>query len=185
METLGFGKAFTDGSIELKGRSDRTGYVLDHELADKAASTCSSSSFSGLGPSVFDGSARDLNKFIVQSNSGGTIFGAYVGDGLRRGSNYYGNGESFLWKYQTGTGQFSVFKWTGRNDYFALCQDDYLSFGGGDGAYGLYIDESLLNGSSARCPTFDNPPLCSSVGIAPGKTARFDCAGLEIWGIGP
>ena len=24
-----------------------------------------------------------------------------------------------------------VFKWTGRNDYIALCEPDYISFGGG------------------------------------------------------
>ncbi len=25
----------------------------------------------------------------------------------------------------------SVFKWTGKNDYVALCEPDYISFGGG------------------------------------------------------
>ena len=24
-----------------------------------------------------------------------------------------------------------VFKWTGRNNYFALCESDFISFGGG------------------------------------------------------
>ncbi|KAI6110358.1 TLD-domain-containing protein, partial [Pisolithus croceorrhizus] len=30
-----------------------------------------------------------------------------------------------------------------------------------DGHYGLYIDSSVLEGSSAPCPTFDNPVLCA------------------------
>ena len=53
-----------------------------------------------------------------------------------------------------------------------------------DGAYGLYLDESLFDGSSARCPTFDNEPLCSP-GDKRGRAVSFECVGLEVWGIGP
>lgn len=53
-----------------------------------------------------------------------------------------------------------------------------------DGAYGLYLDESLFDGSSARCPTFDNEPLCSP-GVKKGRAVAFECVGLEVWGIGP
>jgi hypothetical protein len=35
----------------------------------------------------------------------------------------------FLWKYANG--QLEVFKWTGNNDYVALCEPDFISFGGG------------------------------------------------------
>lgn len=35
----------------------------------------------------------------------------------------------FLWKYVGG--RLQVFKWTGRNEYVALCEPEYLSFGGG------------------------------------------------------
>ena len=61
-----------------------------------------------------------------------------------------------------------------------------------DGHYGLYLDETLYEGSSARCPTFNNDPLCTS-DPSPGKggngggnggTATFECVGLEVWGIG-
>jgi len=106
-----------------------------------------------------------------------------MGEGLKlsKGS-YYGSGESFLWKYVDGT--LKVFKWTGKNDYVALCESEYLSFGGGDGHYGLYLDDTLLDGSSARCPTFDNEPLCS-LGANKGETVSFECVGLEVWGVGP
>ena len=30
-----------------------------------------------------------------------------------------------------GKDRVRVFKWTGRNDYVALCEPDYISFGGG------------------------------------------------------
>jgi hypothetical protein len=53
-----------------------------------------------------------------------------------------------------------------------------------DGHYGLYLDETLYEGSSARCPTFDNDPLCAS-DPRQGGTATFECVGLEVWGVGP
>jgi hypothetical protein len=59
-----------------------------------------------------------------------------------------------------------------------------------DGYYGLYLDETLYEGSSARCPTFNNDPLCSTSGPGPeggggGGTATFECVGLEVWGVAP
>ncbi|KII83721.1 hypothetical protein PLICRDRAFT_439093 [Plicaturopsis crispa FD-325 SS-3] len=119
----------------------------------------------------------EAGMLLVVRDAGDAVFGAFVGDGIRCEKGYYGSGESFLWKYVDG--KLRVFKWTGRNDYVALCEPDYISFGGGDGHYGLYLDDTLYDGSSARCPTFDNEPLGSGV----GKT--FECVGLEVWGIGP
>ena len=63
-------------------------------------------------------------------------------------------------------------------------------YGFRDGYYGLYLDETLYEGSSARCPTFNNDPLCSSSGPGPdggggGGTATFECVGLEVWGVAP
>jgi len=123
---------------------------------------------------------------VVVKDSQDGVFGAWMGDGVRlnKGS-YYGSGESFLWKC-TKDG-VKVFKWTGRNDYVALCELSYISFGGGDGTYGLYLDDTLLDGSSARCPTFDNEPLCggSAEGSGTGVGGvAFECVGLEVWGVG-
>lgn len=53
-----------------------------------------------------------------------------------------------------------------------------------DGHYGLYLDESLFDGSSAPCPTFDNEPLCSGTAVGNMKTVKFECVGLEVWGMG-
>ncbi|KAJ8284189.1 hypothetical protein COCON_G00030390 [Conger conger] len=44
--------------------------------------------------------------------------------------------------------------------------------GGGDGN-ALYIDADLNHGRTARCTTFDNPPLCSET---------FQVSLLEVWG---
>jgi hypothetical protein len=35
-----------------------------------------------------------------------------------------------MWR-ASAQGQVDVWKWTGRNDYVALCETGYLSFGGG------------------------------------------------------
>lgn len=53
-----------------------------------------------------------------------------------------------------------------------------------DGKYGLYLDVTLLDGSSAWCPTFANEPLCSDSGHKQGDTVTFECVGLEVWGLG-
>lgn len=134
---------------------------------------------------------------VVVKDARDAIFGVWMGDGLwlERGG-YYGSGESFLWRYQRPSskgdeleeGMLDVYKWTGRNDYVALCEPGFISFGGGDGHYGLYLDASLLDGSSAPCPTFDNPVLCSRVdvgGVGIKKDVGFECVGLEVWGVGP
>lgn len=134
---------------------------------------------------------------VVVKDARDAIFGMWMGDGLwLEKGGYYGSGESFLWRYQRPSsredgldeGTLDVYKWTGKNDYVALCEPGFISFGGGDGHYGLYLDASLLDGSSAPCPTFDNPVLCSrvdggSVGVK--KDVSFECVGLEVWGVGP
>jgi len=192
------------------------------------------------------------------------VFGVWIGEAVRCAKGgYYGSGESFLWKITTGASDppssptsetipeeeavtavaahptygVQIFRWTGANDYVALCEPDFISFGGGDGRYGLYIDSSLIDGSSAHCPTFANDTLCGAPGPPPPpppssltssivlehprarsdspddqelqptanqkhqlrdalasyssqgstsatKTVRFECVGLEAWGVG-
>ncbi|EDR03123.1 uncharacterized protein LACBIDRAFT_295326 [Laccaria bicolor S238N-H82] len=133
-----------------------------------------------------DKGGRSAGELVVVRDEGGMTFGVWLGEeGVRngRGRGYYGSGESFLWKFDGE--KLEVFKWTGKNDYVALCEPEFISFGGGDGHYGLYLDENLTDGSSAACPTFGNPPLCS---LGPRKAAGsvdFECVGLEVWGCGP
>ena len=100
-----------------------------------------------------------------------------------------------------------IFRWSGKNDYIALGEPEYIAIGGGfviflpcrpkpwliyyhlslcdrDGSYGLYLDETLFDGSSARCPTFENEPLCDMSGARRGHAVLFECVGLEVWAIG-
>src|SRR5215475_5000036 len=105
-----------------------------------------------------------------------------------------------LWKYVNGC--LDVFKWTGKNDYVALVsrstclmvagtqnQIPCLFFDSHSSSFvevvvmDLYLDDTLIHGSSASCPTFDNEPLCSD-GPRRGETVTFECVGLEVWGVG-
>ena len=63
-----------------------------------------------------------------------------------------------------------------------------------DGKTGIYLAQSLLDGSSAKCVTFDNEVLCAEEGEEgnatgtgvpklEGRTAKFEIIGLEVWGL--
>ncbi|KZV95774.1 TLD-domain-containing protein [Exidia glandulosa HHB12029] len=149
---------------------------------------------------------------VVVRDADDGIFGAFIGEGVFQRRGYYGSGESFLWRTTTDGGGVQVYRWTGKNTYVALCEPAFISFGGGDGHFGLWLDAALFDGSSARCPTFDNDVLCGAPhpkSHAEQATARreasdffefeleakeeekdrvvtekFECVGLEVWWIG-
>lgn len=73
--------------------------------------------------------------------------------------------------------RFKAFPYSGVNDFLMFCESSYLSIGGGDGHYGLWIDDSLEHGISEPCPTFGNEPLSED-------GHKFDVMGLEIWYVG-
>ncbi|RMJ25124.1 Oxidation resistance protein 1, partial [Aspergillus sp. HF37] len=73
--------------------------------------------------------------------------------------------------------RFKAFPYSGVNDYMMFCETGFLSLGGGDGHYGLWMDPSLEKGVSESCQTFGNEPL-SDEGI------KFDILGVEIWYVG-
>lgn len=129
--------------------------------------------------------ARATPEVLIIRDENDELFGIFVGEGIRpsRGQGYYGSGEAFMFKYTPKNELLRVWKWTGYNGYVALCEPDFLSFGGGDGRYGIWVDEGLLEGSSAPCPTFGNDVLCSPGRVKAGAT-EFECVGLEVWKVG-
>lgn len=73
--------------------------------------------------------------------------------------------------------RFKAFPYTGENDFMIFCQPEYLSTGGGDGHYGLWLDDNLSRGVSDTCPTFGNERLSD-------EGSKFDVLGVEIWYVG-
>ncbi|KAI0027603.1 TLD-domain-containing protein, partial [Vararia minispora EC-137] len=187
--------------VSLNGRTSMTAGVLDVDLADQlrlhlpALARLPTTwrllySLDQHGISLHTlyarcGAHNGGVVFVAKDGNGG-IFGAWLGQGIHfgRGESYFGSGESFLWRVKRDAPGLDVFKWTGKNDYVALCEREYIAFGGGDGTYGLYLDESLFDGSSAPCPTFENEVLCVPSGHRMGRTEGFECVGVEVWGVG-
>ncbi|KAF2277547.1 TLD-domain-containing protein [Westerdykella ornata] len=73
--------------------------------------------------------------------------------------------------------RFKAFPYSGINDYMIFCEQSYLSIGGGDGHYGLWLDDNLENGVSSACPTFGNEPLSD-------EGTKFEVLGVELWYVG-
>ena len=73
--------------------------------------------------------------------------------------------------------RFKAFLYSGVNDYMIFCEPRYLSVGGGDGRYGLWLDAVLERGVSSRCLTFGNEGLSE-------EGEKFEVQGVEVWYIG-
>ncbi|KAF2456816.1 hypothetical protein BDY21DRAFT_386236 [Lineolata rhizophorae] len=73
--------------------------------------------------------------------------------------------------------RFKAFPYSGVNDYLIFCQQEFFSIGGGDGHYGLWLDDNLERGVSSTCPTFGNEPLSE-------EGNKFDVLGVELWYVG-
>lgn len=73
--------------------------------------------------------------------------------------------------------RFKAFPYSGVNDYLMQCESGFLSVGGGDGHYGLWLDDNFERGISSHCLTFGNEPLSE-------EGQKFDIMGVELWSIG-
>jgi len=73
--------------------------------------------------------------------------------------------------------RFKAFPYSGVNDYMMFCEAGYLSVGGGDGRYGLWLDSVLERGVSSHCLTFGNEALSE-------EGEKFEIVGVEVWYLG-
>lgn len=73
--------------------------------------------------------------------------------------------------------RFKAFPYSGMNDFMIFCESGFLSVGGGDGHYGLWLDDTLETGISDTCPTFGNEPLSE-------EGHKFEVLDVEIWYVG-
>lgn len=73
--------------------------------------------------------------------------------------------------------RFQAFPYTGLNDFVVFCTPQFLSMGGGDGHYGLWLDSNLEKGVSHRSLTFGNDPLSN-------HGTKFDIIAVEVWRVG-
>jgi hypothetical protein len=123
---------------------------------------------------------------LIVRDMDGQVFGAYSNEHFHpttEGRRFYGNGECFLWKSQVvgeeATLRFQAFPHTGMNDFDVYCTNRFLSMGGGDGHYGLWLDDNLDHGVSNRCLTYGNEPLSAS-----RDDGKFKIQSIEVWRVG-
>lgn len=119
---------------------------------------------------------RRLHDYITRpallaiKDMNGYTFGAYASEAFRIEKISYGCGETFVFSLRP---SFRVWKWTCKNNFFILCSKAELCIGIEDGKFAIYLDESLYNGRTQACATFDNEPLTPS--------GDFQAAALEVW----
>ncbi|KMQ42432.1 TLDc domain [Trichophyton rubrum] len=97
-------------------------------------------------------------------------------------TNIRGRNTTFRGSSRSGTHtpehiRFKAFPYSGVNDYMIFCETGFLSVGGGDGHYGLWLDDSFEKGVSSPCLTFGNEPLSD-------EGTKFDVLAVEVWSIG-
>ena len=105
---------------------------------------------------------------LVVLDSLGHIFGSFVADDWRPERNYFGNGETVMFKVHP---SFHRYGWTRANTHFVHTSPECVAFGGG-GHFALYLDSSLEYGSSRPSSTFGNDTLAGS--------PDFKCIKLEV-----
>ncbi|KAJ2083863.1 oxidation resistance protein 1 [Coemansia sp. RSA 988] len=128
---------------------------------------------------------------LAIKDNNGRVFGAFLNETLRLSPTFYGQGTSFLWKAFRSSPEsrkkdaVRCFRYTGENEYFILCDPDFVAIGGGRGKFGLWFKGDFLHGYSARCPTFNNEPLCLDPSHLrnkdPDAQQEFVVSHLELW----
>ncbi|CAK8567308.1 unnamed protein product [Lathyrus sativus] len=110
---------------------------------------------------------------LVVGDKKGAVFGSLVETPLRPSNKrkYQGTNSTFV--FTNISGHPIIYRPTGINRYFTLCNTDYIAIGGG-GHFALYLDSDLLNGSSSVSETFGNPCLANS--------QDFEVKEVELWG---
>lgn len=110
---------------------------------------------------------------LVVRDARNGLFGAYANEVLKPSEGRYrGNNDCFLWKHEGD--KVKAFPYRGTNDFAIFCTHHFVSFGGGDGHYGLWIDDSLDKGVSYPSLTYENETLSA-------QGSKFDIIGLELW----
>lgn len=105
------------------------------------------------------------------------IFGAFTSEPFDPtiSNRFYGSGLSFLWKYNNQTKAIKFYEALSTNQYYMLADNKFIAMGGGDGKFGFYLNQNLINGYISPCMTYTyNDSII--------ENENFECYGLEIWG---
>jgi len=124
---------------------------------------------------------------LVVQTTKGEVFGAFCTGKWQpfctRSQNnktYYGNGQSFLFSCKNSNKDVTLYRWSGKNHYCQLCQVEQNRIAmGGEGDFGLILEDNFSRGRTGYCATYSNPPLVQE------NDGHFQIAALEIYGPRP
>jgi len=127
---------------------------------------------------------RDLPLVVAIRDSSGQVFGGFLPNGLFIEPSYRhsrhlgymegnGDGESFVFSFESKSRLPHVFSWTGNNRYFRIINEKGFGMGGAGEGFAFFIDDSLYEGSSNRSETYNNSCLASQ--------ERFRCSHFEVF----
>ncbi|KAL6605933.1 hypothetical protein ACP70R_041586 [Stipagrostis hirtigluma subsp. patula] len=113
------------------------------------------------------------HSLLIVGDRRGAVFGGLVQTPLQPiiKKKYQGTNDCFV--FTNVDGRPVIYRPTGANNYFTFCSPEYLALGGG-GHFALYLDGDLLNGSSSKSETYNNPCL--------SHTQEFRVKDVELWG---
>lgn len=183
---------------------------LMESLYDFLPFSCSESNFFMKYSLIRDGASfipmlqqirGSKHTILAIETTDGEVFGAFTSTAWKNSADYYGSGESFLWrmKHDRRTLCTSVFDqanlesdvdffpWTGSNYLVQYCSKERLALGGGNsrkvsnGGFAVAIESTMLYGTSVQSGTFDNPPLSK----VHQDGTPFEIVNMEIWSMTP
>ncbi|KAJ3193627.1 Triose-phosphate Transporter [Irineochytrium annulatum] len=140
-------------TVTLVGRKETTKEVLDADLQKQhgiSLTTLITNSDEHRGPCL-----------LCIRDDEGVVFGAFLSEPIhRQNEGFYGNGSCFLWT-NGGGDEVMRFSASGDNEFFMtyIVSPPGFAMGGGDGKFGLFLDDSFEKGESAPCGTYMNPKL--------------------------
>jgi hypothetical protein len=155
----------------------------------------------GASISTLLSNIRNMEHCIMAAETvDGEVFGSYTPSPWKISHNYYGSGESFLWRLEKSRptnftsgdwrerfqSDIEVFKFAFQNRHIQLCEHDRIVLGGGEKrgetewGFGLVFEEDLLTGMSSPCLTFSSPSLSRL-----HSGSHFEVRNLEVWALTP
>jgi len=111
--------------------------------------------------------------FFIKTTEG-KRFGAFLSKGWKLSKNFYGNGECFVFSFET-----TVIKhgWrSGQKDFYMKLSKDSLNIGGG----AIWLDEFFSRGRTGFSDTYNSPPLDGSETDL--SSSSFSLSVLETYG---
>ena len=121
--------------------------------------------------------STEMACIIVVTTMKGDVFGGFTTEPWHHysSSKFFGTGESLLFALKPSP---MIYTWHSDNpSTYMFCTTNSLGMGSSEKGYGLFLDESMQEGSTAGTDTFSSQPLASE--------ANYEVANVELYELAP